>query len=115
MSAYREEVPAKAKLAKMLKWNPTLKEKLLFGTDWYLISCEENKYGHYDNYFKRSIQMLAEIDRELPAYTMLINPKKFLNLEEVSKKMVDVFGDDFKDFRTFVSEKMHDSIGKYCI
>jgi predicted TIM-barrel fold metal-dependent hydrolase len=115
MSAFREEVPAKAKLAKMLKWNPNLKEKLLFGTDWYLISGEEKKYGHYDNYFKRSIQMLAEIDRELPAYTMLINPKKFLNLEEVSKKMVDVFGDDFKDFRTFVTEKMHDTIGKYCI
>ena len=115
MSAYREEVPAKAKLAKMLKQNPNLKEKLLFGTDWYLISSEEKKYGHYDNYFKRSIQMLAEIDRELPAYTMLINPKRFLNLEEVSKKMVDVFGGKFKDFSTFVTDKIYDSIEKYCL
>jgi type VI secretion system Hcp family effector len=115
MSACREIVPAKNKLAKMLQDYPKLKEKLLFGTDWYLISGEEKKYGHYDNYFKRSIQMLAEIDRELLAYTMLINPKKFLNLEEVSQKIVELFGDKFKDFQTFVAEKMHDSIGKYYV
>jgi hypothetical protein len=113
MSAYREIVPAKAKLAKMLKRYPKLKEKLLFGTDWYLISGEEKKYGHYNDYFKRSIQMLAEIDRELLAYTMVINPKRFLNLEAISNKLVDIFGEDFEDLCTFVSEKMHDSIEKY--
>ena len=113
MSAYREIIPAKIKLAKMLKSYPKLKEKLLFGTDWYLISGEEKQYGHYNDYFKRSIQMLAEIDPELPAYTMVINPKRYLNLAEVSKKMVNIFGEDFEDLCNFVTEKMHDSIEKY--
>jgi hypothetical protein len=112
---WEESVPAKEKLAAMIKKHPKLKQKILFGTDWYLIGSEKEKHGHYDNYFKRSIETLAEIDPELPAYAMIINPKRFLDLEAVTRKIAEIWGKEYVGLRKVVSEKMHDSIEEYYV
>ncbi|MBN1130692.1 MAG: amidohydrolase family protein, partial [Chitinispirillaceae bacterium] len=110
-----EEVPAKGKLKEVLRKYPRLKEKILFGTDWYLIGAEEQKYGRYNQYFNRSIKILSEIDKELPAYTMSINPKRFLKLDSVADMMVKKLGQEFGGLKAMVEHNMHDEIGKYYV
>jgi hypothetical protein len=110
-----EEIPAKNKLKKALQKYPKLKEKILFGTDWYMIGAEKPEFGRYNKYFNRSIAILSEIDKELPAYTMIINPKRFLKLDRIADKMVKILGDKFGGLKTLITEKMHDEIGKYYI
>lgn len=107
------ETPAKDRLKKALKEHPKLKEKILFGTDWYLIGGEEAEFGKYDNYFRRSIKFLSEIDPELPAYAMGINPKRFLNLDIIAEKLVKRLGSEFSGLTRFVNSKIHNTIEKY--
>ena len=110
-----EEIPAKNKLQKALQKYPKLKEKILFGTDWYMISAEEQKYGRYNHYFNRSIAILSEIDKELPAYTMVINPKRFLKLDQIAEKMVQMLGPDFNGLKELITNKMYDDIENYYV
>jgi hypothetical protein len=102
-------------LKKMLVKYPKLKEKILFGTDWYLIGGEKEEYGKYEKYFKRSIEALGEIDPELPAYIMAINPKRFLDLENVAQKIVDIWGSDYARLQRIVQDKLHESIDTYYV
>jgi hypothetical protein len=109
------EIPVKDKFKKMLKKYPKLKEKILFGTDWYLIGGEKEEYGRYEKYFKRSIEVLYDIDPELPVYAMAINPKRFLDLENVTKKICDIWGSEYAKLLQIVQDKIHDSIDKYYV
>jgi hypothetical protein len=80
-----------------------------------MIGAEKPEFGRYNKYFNRSIAILSEIDKELPAYTMIINPKRFLKLDRIADKMVKILGDKFGGLKTLITEKMHDEIGKYYI
>jgi hypothetical protein len=103
------------KLKKMLEKYPKLKEKILFGTDWYLIGAEKAKYGKYASYFKVSIEALAEIDPELPAYAMVINPKRFLDLESIAEKIAEVWGPEYSGLVQLVKDKMPGTIEKFYV
>jgi hypothetical protein len=46
----------------------------------------------YEQYFKRSIAVFSDIEKEQPAYFMSINPKKFLKFESIAEKTVEIFG-----------------------
>jgi hypothetical protein len=80
-----------------------------------MIGAEEQKYGRYNHYFNRSIKILSEIDKELPAYTMSINPKRFLNLDSVAKKLVEKLGPELNGLKSLVEQNMPEDIGKYYV
>ena len=91
---------------------PKAKYKLLFGTDWYLIGSETAKYGKYNSFTKSLIENLALVDPELPAYCMVINPKKFLRIEIIADKLFEVFGKEF-DIRELVKITMPNTISTF--
>ena len=99
-------------LRSLLKIYPKAKYKLLFGTDWYLIGSETAKYGNYDSFTKSLIENLALVDPELPAYCMVINPKKFLRIEIIADKLFEVFGKEY-DIRELVKTTMPNTISTF--
>ena len=98
------------RLSDIIQKHPKVKTKLLFGTDWYLIGSERSKYGHYDSFVKSMSKNLYSIDEELCAYCMVINPKRFLNLEYIADKLYVLFGSEW-DIR--VVETMYSSIDQF--
>ena len=84
----------KSKFKKLLSRYPNLKKKILFGTDWYLVGSERSKFGKYDNYVNGMFQNLNDIDEELAAYAMVLNPVRFYDLEHVSEKIENLSGAD---------------------
>ena len=99
------------KFMQLVDAHPAIKEKLLFGTDWYLIGSEEARFGKYATYVKTMYDTLAAIHRELIAYFTVINPKRFLNLNALSEKLFALFGGDC-DIRDFV-KKLPDTIDQF--
>jgi len=100
------------RLSDIIQKHPKVKTKLLFGTDWYLIGSERSKYGHYDSFVKSMSKNLYSIDEELCAYCMVINPKRFLNLEYIADKLYVLFGSEW-DIRELVKKTMYSSIDQF--
>ena len=78
-------------LEQLLISHPKIKTKLLFGTDWYLTSSEKPEFGSYSRFVKSMCFNLSVIDAELLAYCMVLNPKKFLQLEYIAERINDLF------------------------
>ena len=72
---------------------------------------EEARFGKYDNYVKEMYKTITEVDRELLAYVAVINPKRFLNIDQVAEKLYAQFGSTC-DIREFVG-KLPDTIDQF--
>ncbi|MBN1578442.1 MAG: type VI secretion system tube protein Hcp [Chitinispirillaceae bacterium] len=73
----------------------TIRKKILFGTDWYLMEQEWTKIGlfaTYKHYFERVYKglqndTLKKIDKTLAAQITVLNPLKFLGLKKLTPKI----------------------------
>jgi predicted TIM-barrel fold metal-dependent hydrolase len=72
-----------------------VRQKILFGSDWYLMEMEWTKLGlsaTYKHYFEHMYKgfrhkKLKAIDKTLPAQIMVLNPMKFLGLKKLAPKI----------------------------
>ncbi len=93
---------------KALAFNPIVKERILFGTDWWMYTMVgKYKSGGYLKYVQNICDRILAIDddelfksigvkdaRELLAYFMTINPMRFLQLKKHAGKLADAFNRD---------------------
>ncbi|AKQ64457.1 hypothetical protein A176_001369 [Myxococcus hansupus] len=77
-------------LADILKKHPWMLKKVMFGTDWYMITAEPVAYA---DWYSRTLRGLEFIQKELPTQVNLftqfatVNPTRFYRLMEVAPKM----------------------------
>lgn len=72
-----------------------VRQKILFGTDWYLMEMEWTKIGllaTYKHYFERVYngfrnEKLKAIDKSLLAQITVVNPMKFLGIKKLAPKI----------------------------
>jgi predicted TIM-barrel fold metal-dependent hydrolase len=107
---YFRDADRQQQFADLINTHPKIKEKILFGSDWYMILQEKN--GSYQSYFKEMYENLLKIDEELLAYFMVINPKRFLNLEKISDPLFDASGGKI-DMRDLVKNEMYSTIDQF--
>ncbi len=83
---------------KALAFDPIVKERILFGTDWWLVTMEGKFKGHnYRRYVENMCEQVLAINdkkylnsinvndpKELLAYFMVLNPIRFLQLKKVA-------------------------------
>jgi len=75
-----------ARLAKALADHPHLRDKILFGTDWWMI---EMSGLDYQKYVERARQALDGIDPELWQRFSRINPVRFYRLKENAEALAE--------------------------
>lgn len=76
-----------------------VRNKILFGTDWYMINFEWSRLGHgssYRNFFRKTYNKfidteLLKIDNYFPARALVLNPLRFLNFKEILPKLNTVY------------------------
>jgi predicted TIM-barrel fold metal-dependent hydrolase len=81
------------KLVKILTDNPWLKERILFGTDWYMIMLDSHSYK---SFCKRNKDFIFEIDGKLSKQNSdevslwtrfsMVNPFKFYGFDKMAEK-----------------------------
>lgn len=77
-------------LAAILKSSPWMLKKIMFGTDWYMITAEPVAYAAW---YSRTIRGLEFIQKELPTQVNLftqfaiVNPMRYYRMMEVAPKM----------------------------
>lgn len=77
-------------LLEILKTSPWMLKKVMFGTDWYMITAEPVEYA---DWYSRAIRGLEFIQKQLPTQVNLftqfatVNPTRFYKLMEVGPKM----------------------------
>ena len=77
-------------LAEILKNHPWMLKKVMFGTDWYMITAEPVAYA---DWYSRTLRGLEFIQKQLPTQVNLftqfatVNPTRFYRLMEVAPKM----------------------------
>jgi predicted TIM-barrel fold metal-dependent hydrolase len=90
---------------KALEYAPIIKERILFGTDWWLVTKEgkysENGYGKYVRNLCEGILAINDQElfekigvknaNELLAYFMVLNPMRFFQLRKHVDKLAEVF------------------------
>jgi hypothetical protein len=90
---------------KALSFDPVVKERILFGTDWWMFTMAgQYKSGGYLKYVQNLCDKILSItdqqffkqigvenSRELLSYFMVINPLKFLQIKKHVKKLADAF------------------------
>jgi hypothetical protein len=111
-----------------LKKCKKLKERILFGTDWWIVTNEKAfKQKGYYNYFDLIVKQIAKLNDnelfktigiknqyDLLAYFMVLNPMRFLRLKEISKSLQRIYNANPKRVGKFeimsVIESIPDSI-----
>jgi predicted TIM-barrel fold metal-dependent hydrolase len=90
---------------KALAYDPVVKERILFGTDWWLVTTKGflkgYKYRDYVENICRQILFLNEKEflksigindpKELLAYFMTLNPMRFMQLKKLAPKLSTIF------------------------
>ncbi|MBZ4416950.1 amidohydrolase [Myxococcus sp. RHSTA-1-4] len=77
-------------LLHILKTSPWMLKKVMFGTDWYMITAEPVEYA---DWYTRTIRGLEFIQKQLPTQVNLftqfamVNPTRFYRLMDVGPKM----------------------------
>jgi|GEM_PF-3115618 len=77
-------------LAEILKKHPWMLKKVMFGTDWYMITAEPVAYA---DWYSRTLRGLEFIQKQLPTQVNLftqfatVNPTRFYRLMEVAPKL----------------------------
>ena len=88
-----------------LKKCKKLKERILFGSDWWIVTNEKAfKQKGYSSYFNLMVNQITKLnDKELFSaigiknqydlivYFMVINPMRFLRLKEISKSLQRIY------------------------
>jgi predicted TIM-barrel fold metal-dependent hydrolase len=91
---------------KALEYSPVIKERILFGTDWWMFTMEgKYKENGYVNYVRNLCDGILSINdqelfkkigiknaHELLAYFMVLNPMRFLQLRKHVDKLAEAFG-----------------------
>jgi predicted TIM-barrel fold metal-dependent hydrolase len=106
MSYFLFDEPMVDFFIKALEFDPVVKERILFGTDWWLMTMENNYkkghgYLHYvENFCKQVLsikdkQALNKIGindaRELLAYFMTLNPMRFLQIKKHAPRLAEIY------------------------
>jgi predicted TIM-barrel fold metal-dependent hydrolase len=112
---------------KALEFDPVVKERILFGTDWWLVNLERMYRGHnYHKYVQNTCEQVMALKdkkflqnigindpKELLAYFMVLNPMKFLQLKKRTPILAKYFKLDEtvkKNHTPFELEEWVDSV-----